>query len=139
MERNIVVRRDPALRKAWSTEMDAARSARRSGEGDREWHHLERAHILSQPMVGPHVRTHVVMLSTAIRRQDRREVVGQVFRLAVAGPGSVTGRYPLGNTGGADVSAFSPMPIPEDLQAVLDRLDTKETDSRGARDATAVG
>jgi hypothetical protein len=139
MERNIVVRRDPALRQAWSTQMDAARSARQSGDGEREWHHLERAHILSQPMVGPHVRTHVVMLATAVRRHDRREAVGQVFRLAVAGPGSITGRYPLGNTGGADVSAFRPMPIPEDLQAVLDRLDGRETESRGTRDATAVG
>jgi hypothetical protein len=139
MERNIVVRRDPALRQAWSGELDAARSARRNGDGEREWHHLERAHILSQPMVGPHVRTHVVMLATAVRRHDRREVVGQVFRLLVAGPGSITGRYPLGNTGGGDVSAFAPMSVPADLQAVLDHLDTKETDSRGARNATAVG
>jgi hypothetical protein len=31
----------------------------------------------------------------------------------------VTGKYPVGNTGGADVSAFEPMPIPEDLAGVL--------------------
>ena len=28
-------------------------------------------------------------------------------------------RYPLGNTGGADVSAVTPMPVPADLTAVL--------------------
>jgi hypothetical protein len=46
-------------------------------------------------------------------------VVGQLLRLVVAGPGSLTGRYPVGNTGGADVSALAPMPIPEDLRPYL--------------------
>ena len=55
------------------------------------------------------------MLVAAIRRRDRREVVGQLLRLVLAGPGSLTGRYPVGNTGGADVNALTPMPIPADL------------------------
>ncbi len=37
----------------------------------------------------------------------------------MAAPGSVTGKYPVGNTGGADVSAFAPMTIPDDLQPLL--------------------
>jgi hypothetical protein len=65
-------------------------------------------------------RTHGVMLASALRRRDRREVLGQLVRLAVAGPGSWTGRYPVGNTGGANVSALQPMPIPDDLRAILD-------------------
>jgi hypothetical protein len=84
-----------------------------------EWHHLERAHILSQPMTGPHVRTHLAMIGCGFRRHDRREVAGQLLRLMLAAPGSLTGRYPVGNTGGADVSAFRPMPVPEDLAALL--------------------
>jgi hypothetical protein len=108
-----------ALRAAWTSEMDAARSARSTGDPSSEWTHLERAHILSQPMAGPHVRTHAAMLAVAFRRHDWHELVGQVFRLAVAGPGSITGKYPVGNTGGADVSAFEPMPIPEDLSGLL--------------------
>ena len=48
-----------------------------------------------------------------------REIVGQLVRLVVAAPGTWTGRYPVGNTGGANVSALKPMPIPDDLQAVL--------------------
>ena len=60
------------------------------------------------------------MLSAATRRREWHEVLGQLFRLAVAAPGSVTGRYPVGNTGGANVSAFAPMPIPDDLKKVLD-------------------
>ena len=59
------------------------------------------------------------MLGYGIRHRDRREVTGQLLRLLVAGPGSAIGRYPLGNTGGANVSAVEPMPIPADLQAIL--------------------
>ena len=66
-----------------------------------------------------HLRTHVAMLAAGIRRHDRREVVGQLLRLVVAGPGSLTGRYPVGNTGGADVNALTPMPIPDDLVPFL--------------------
>lgn len=107
------------LRRAWSAERAAALAARRRGDQRGEWHHLERAHILSQPLAVPHVRTHVAMLGAALRRHDRREVVGQLLRLVVAAPGSLSGRYPVGNTGGADVSALQPMPIPEDLRSVL--------------------
>ena len=108
-----------SLREAWSEERAAATTARAEGDTAGEWRHLERAHILSQPMVVPHVRTHVAMLGAGLRRHDRREVVGQLLRLVVAGPGSLTGRYPVGNTGGADVSALAPMPIPADLRPYL--------------------
>ena len=109
-----------ALMAAWSDERAAAKAARNRGDLPAEWHHLERAHILSQPMAGPHVRTHVAMLGHGLRRRDRREVFGQLLRLVVAAPGSWTGRYPVGNTGGASVSALQPMRIPDDLRAVLD-------------------
>ena len=107
------------LRAVWAAELDAARTARSSGDTTGEWTHLERAHILSQPMAGPHVRTHVAMLAAARRRRDGHELVGQLFRIIVAAPGSITGKYPIGNTGGADVSAFAPMPIPDDLRSLL--------------------
>jgi hypothetical protein len=108
-----------ALRTAWNDERAMARAARSEGDVGSEWSHLERAHILSQPMVGPHVRTHLAMLGFALRQRDRKEVAGQLLRLTVAGPGSLTGRYPVGNTGGADVSALRPMVVPDDLAAVL--------------------
>jgi hypothetical protein len=59
------------------------------------------------------------MLGAAARRRDGREVAGQLLRLVLAVPGSLTGRYPAGNTGGADVSAFRPMPVPDDLRTLL--------------------
>jgi len=113
-----------ALQTAWSEEMRAAKTAT---DPEGAWAHLERAHILSQPLAGAHVRTHGAMLVAALRRRDTKEIVGQVFRFVVAGPGSLTGRYPVGNTGGANVSAFEPMPIPEDLRAVLEPTASRET------------
>src|SRR3954466_12904407 len=105
---------------AWREERSAAQAARSAGDAQSEWSHLERAHILSQPMAMPHVRTHVSMLRYGIRHRDTREIAGQLIRLVVAAPGTWTGRYPVGNTGGANVSALMPMSIPADLQAVLD-------------------
>jgi hypothetical protein len=104
---------------AWAAEHDAARGARQQSDHAAEWRHLERAHILSQPFALPHLRTHAAMLAYGFRHQDRREVLGQIIRLVLAAPGSWSGRYPVGNTGGAQVSALQPMPIPDDLRAIL--------------------
>ncbi len=115
--------RDPRrarFAQAWRTEHSAARAARGRGDLAGEWAHLERAHILSQPMARHHVRTHLSMLGAGIRRRDRREILGQLLRTTVAGPGTLTRRYPIGNTGGSNVSATAVMPIPPDLQAILD-------------------
>ncbi|MER3452613.1 MAG: hypothetical protein C4344_02730, partial [Acidimicrobiia bacterium] len=63
------------------------------------WPALERAHVASQPSAWPHTRVDAAMLGVAWRQRDRCEMVGQVVRLLVAGPGSLAGRYPPGNTG----------------------------------------
>ncbi|MFJ8745179.1 DUF3703 domain-containing protein [Embleya sp. NPDC127516] len=94
------------VRVALDAELAAARAA---GPGTRGWAHLERAHILSQPWAWPHVRAHGAMLARAVRTRDPREAVGQLVRLAVAAPGSATGRYPVGNTGRGNVSMSAPM------------------------------
>jgi hypothetical protein len=107
------------LRAAWSKERTEAREARDRGDVTVEWRHLERAHILSQPLAGPHVRTHVAMFAYGFRHHDRREILGQLLRMVVAAPGSWTGKYPVGNTGAASVSAVVPMPVPDDLRAIL--------------------
>ena len=111
-----------ALRSTWTSERAAARGAKQRRDAADEWTHLERAHIISQPMAGLHVRTHFAMLGYGIRHHDAKEIIGQLVRLVVAGPGSLTGRYPAGNTGGADISALRPMPIPPDLRALLEDL-----------------
>ena len=47
-------------------------------------------------------------------------VVGQALRVLVAGPGSLTGRYPEGNTGRAAEPATRPMPVPDHLRELLE-------------------
>jgi hypothetical protein len=46
-----------------------------------------------------------------------------LFRLALVPLGSLTGRVPVGNTGRARISAFKPMPIPSDLEALISQRD----------------
>lgn len=110
----------PTLAAAYRSELTAARTAERAREHARAFHHLERAHVLSQRYGGAHVHVHLLMLGFALRRRDRREVLGQIVRVLVAAPGSWLGRAPRGNTGGADVGIMTPMPIPADLARLLD-------------------
>ena len=84
------------------------------------WPALERAHLLSQPWAWTHTRVHVAMLRLALAQRDRREFVGQVVRLAVAGPGSLAGKYPAGNTGRTTMGLTETAPLPADIAEVLD-------------------
>jgi hypothetical protein len=113
------IARSSAAVAAIDGDRQAARAAQQRGNVGEAWARLERTHILSQPWAWLHVRAHFDMLRLALRVRDRREVLGQVVRLLVAGPGSATGHYPLGNTGRATVPALQPMPIPEDLAEIL--------------------
>lgn len=85
------------------------------------WPHLERAHIVSQPWAWPHTRVHFQMLKVAVRQRDRRELVGQIIRTAVAGPGSLAGRYPIGNTGRTTMGLTEIADLPDELARVLGR------------------
>jgi hypothetical protein len=100
-------------------ELDAAWSLARQARWPESFRHLERAHILGQTKTVQHVRVHWAMLRWAWRRKDRREIIGQALRMFGATLGTPFGLIPLGNTGGAKVSPFRPMPIPEDLKAML--------------------
>ena len=108
-----------AIAERLNAERRAARDAHDAGDDTEAWRLLERTHILSQPWPSPHIRSHLDMLGLAVRTRNRREVIGQLVRIIVAGPGSATGRYPLGNTGRADVPATKPMPVPDDLAEIL--------------------
>lgn len=107
------------LETAYWTEIDAFRQAGARQDGANAWYHLERAHILSQQVLRLHLHAHAVMLAFALSRREWREARGQLLRLMLAPLGALLGRIPLGNTGRASVSAFLPMPIPEELRQVL--------------------
>lgn len=103
-------------RRLITQEMAAFKKSCATGDIASAWHSLERAHIVSQPYLGPHLSNHRAMLEFAVQQRDWREVRGQIVRLALAPLGALTGRIPLGNTGRSNVSAFQPMPIPDDLR-----------------------
>lgn len=96
-------------------EMASSREAEHADDMAGAIAHLERAHILGQRYLLPHLATHWRMLTLARTRRDGPETRGQVLRLIAAIPGYVFGWVPVGNTGGANVSAVQPMPVPPDL------------------------
>ena len=121
-ERNELMRRmNDEIRTHINNCFVEAREARHQRDWIQSWSLLETAHILSQPWAWMHVRVHGSMFVTAIVQRDVREVRGQLSRIAVAGPGSLSGRYPTGNTGRARVRATQPMPITGELAEVLQR------------------
>lgn len=103
-----------------AVEMAAYRAARAANDSATAWASLERAHIVSQPFLVPHFANHWAMLQFAVTERDGGEVIGQLVRLALAPLGALTGRIPVGNTGRSNVSAFQPMPVPDDLRGVIE-------------------
>jgi hypothetical protein len=111
-----MTRLTPAARVACRRKMAAAKSA---PHAEQRWWHLERAHIVSQPDPWLHSCNHAAMLTLALRQRDRREALGQLVRLHVAAPGSLSGRCPTGNTGRIDAGLRTPMSIPADLAPLV--------------------
>jgi hypothetical protein len=109
----------PTLKAAFDAEMQLARQALAGDRLADAFAHLERAHVLGQWYVKPHAITHWHMLRIGWRRRDRREILGQMLRIPGGMIGSAIGRVPRGNTGGANVSATRPLPIPQDLKDLL--------------------
>lgn len=101
-------------------ELKSAELARDRGSFSDEWHHLERAHILGQFHALRHLWVHILMIRFSIIHFRVREFLGQIPRIILAVPGSITGLAPKGNTGGASVGIFESMMIPEDLKQYLE-------------------
>ncbi len=100
-------------------ELQAAQAAERSGDSLGAFLHLERAHVLGQKSTVQHVRVHMRMLLWGLRHRKPREVIGQLTRLIGAATKTWIGLIPQGNTGGANVSAFKSMAIPDDLAHLI--------------------
>lgn len=107
------------LKIAFQQEMEKARNSLNQLQHPAAFHHLERAHVLGQRYLLAHLQVHLWMLRVGWAQRDLHEMVGQITRLLLIPLGHLTRRLPLGNTGGANVSAFRPMPIAQDLDAIL--------------------
>lgn len=103
---------------AFKHEMQHADNARKSGDLNLAFHHYERAHILGQKYTIPHINSHLGMLYVGYLRKDAREIFGQCIRVLAALIFSKLW-VPTGNTGGANVNALKPMPVPDDLLEIL--------------------
>jgi hypothetical protein len=110
------------MTKTRSERIEAARH-RAAGEAKSAFAALERAHVLGQLDVVPHLRVHWQMLRVGSSAGDWREVTGQLMRIALVPVGHLVGRLPVGNTGGTNVSAFKPMPIPPELERLIGNRD----------------
>ena len=99
---------NPGLRAAFENEMRLGWAHQTAGDLEAAFRNFERAHILGQRSTGAHVRAHLAMLHVGWSRRDAREIVGQMSRVLAA---LLLSRVwvPLGNTGGAKVSALRSM------------------------------
>jgi hypothetical protein len=107
------------IRRHVDDELSLAAAAERRGLAAQAFRHLERAHILGQASTVQHVRVHGRMLAWATRHRRPREWLGQLLRIVGAASKTAVGLVPEGNTGGADVSPFAPMPVPPDLREII--------------------
>ncbi len=108
---------------AFEAAMSEAARQTAAGDARSAFAALERAHVLGQLDFVPHLRVHWQMLRVGWSAGDWREVIGQVLRIALVPIGHLVGRLPMGNTGGANVSAFKPMAIPPELKRLIEERD----------------
>ncbi len=106
--------------KTLSDEIIRAKALMRAGRPADAMPHLERAHVLGQRFVAPHVVVHWLMFRVAVEQRRPGAAFGQLVRVALGAVGSAVGTVPVGNTGGSDVNMFRKMSIPADLAAVME-------------------
>ncbi len=109
----------PELRTAYRQSLQSAKSHYADRNYDAAFASLETAHILGQQYLLPHMIVHIWMLRVGAARRDKQEILGQIVRLVATVPGFIIGWVPLGNTGGANVSALKPMPVPDALSRLV--------------------
>lgn len=100
-------------------EIARANNARFAGNYQREFIHLERAHVLGQESTFWHIKVHLLMLMWAFRNNSIKEIFGQIIRILGAVVVTPLGLVPLGNTGGSNVSPFKKMPIDTELDSLI--------------------
>jgi hypothetical protein len=109
-----------ALRQAFEAEMAAGRRCLEKGRLSQAFLHAERAHVIGQRQVIPHVQSHWLMLRIDLARRSPAEVWGQAVRIVLGALGSAIGVVPIGNTGGADISMFHRLPADPEIARLTD-------------------
>jgi len=108
------------LHVAYEKEIALAKNLIARDELQQGYFHLERSHVIGQAFVGPHVRSHWLMLKVEVRWRRPFAVFRQAVRIVLGALGSAIGLVPVGNTGGSDISMFKRLPISPELQSIID-------------------
>jgi uncharacterized protein DUF3703 len=111
---------NPNQAKAFGNEIGLARALLRAKRLDEAFAHLERAHVLGQQSVVPHVQSHWLMLRVAVHRREATAFLGQAARIVLGALGSALGSVPTGNTGGTNISMFKRLPIAPELLEIIE-------------------
>jgi hypothetical protein len=111
---------NPVQKAAFDDAVAQARAALAGNELALAQTHLERAHVLGQAHVWPHVLSHWLMLRVAFQRAQWAAVLGQAVRIGLGAAGSAVGVVPTGNTGGSDIGMFRRLPVAPELQVLID-------------------
>lgn len=91
--------------------------------------HLEDAHVIGQHSTKLHCVAHFYMLKHGLKQGDVKECLGQILRLIGAFTKTAVGFIPNGNTGGANISPFKPLPISQSNQIILDKIKHAQSQS----------
>ncbi len=110
------------VRQAFDTEMKVAKELFAKQDLEGSFKHLERAHVLGQLYVIPHVKSHWWMLKVGFYRASGQEILGQAIRIIFGALGSAIGVVPIGNTGGTNISMFARLPIEPDIAKILNKI-----------------
>ncbi|WP_127717049.1 DUF3703 domain-containing protein [Halobacteriovorax sp. HLS] len=108
------------LKKNFELKLGSAKRLIRLRKFEEAFTFLEDAHVLGQSYIFPHTITHIYMLKIGFLKKDKKEILGQLFRIPMGILGSMVGILPVGNTGGSNVSAFKKMKIRDDLEKMLE-------------------
>ncbi|TXH98240.1 MAG: DUF3703 domain-containing protein [Rheinheimera sp.] len=109
------------LQQTAQAQLHQAKQHYQAAKYQQAFYQLERAHLLGQRYLWLHLQTHWWMLKCGARQQGSAEVRGQLLRLLAVLPAYLLGWVPLGNTGGANVPALRPMPIPAEFRPLFPR------------------
>ena len=105
---------------AFKQEIASARKLIGDRDYDQAFVHLERAHVLGQREVVPHVVSHWLMFRIAVHRIEPAAMLGQAARMVLGALGSAVGSVPTGNTGGTNISMFKRLPIDPELSRIIE-------------------
>lgn len=103
------------------SELECAKTLYAKGDAVGAFSHLETVHVLGQRSTKWHTIAHCQMLWWALRQRNLREGAEQVIRIVGALTKTFVGLVPTGNTGGANVNPFKPMPISSEHARIIER------------------